>query len=459
MNRALLLALVVSCFSLSAWAQQDNLPVSDLESSLSDVALVVEPLKNKNNRLYEVLAQAYENNPSVRAARAELLAVQEQLDQAQAGFKPSVAADLDVTHTDTEVEGSSFVAQDGGNTSKTASLNLQQPLYRGGRTQAEINQAKNIIAAQEFALSGVEQNILYTAAVTYMDVLRDEAVLTLNENNRELLSHEKERAENRFLVGELTRTDVSQSHARLAAAEANVITAKGQLKRSKAVFQQITGTLPPPDMGYPEKQVELPGTLEEALALADSNNREVLQSQFIKQAAEYNVDSQKGALLPEISAIGQLNKSYDPSSLIDEQRQASVGVNASIPLYQAGADRSRIRQAKKIANQRSIQIVEAKEKAKQETVESWEALQAAQAEVKARELQIEAARIAREGVDYETKLGERTTLDALNANQELLDAQVSLIEAKRNEVVARFALARTLGILVPQKLGFSSITP
>lgn len=425
----------------------------------ADDEAIFAPLENLNDTLFTALETAYQNNPRARAARAELGVIEEQLDQAQAGFKPTITANADVTHVDTETEGTSFITNDGGNTSKSASLDLSQPLYRGGRTYADINQAQNTIKAQGLYVSAIEQEVLYQAAEAYMNVLRDEAVLALNINNRELVAREKEQAENGFLVGELTRTDVSQAQARLAASEAEVITARGDVKRSRAVYQKIINAPPPKDMAYPKTVIDVPSDLEEVISIAATNNRAILQSRFIKEAAFYNVDSRIGAMLPEVKAIGRLDKTYDPSDFIDEQRQAAIGIQATMPLYQAGTNLSRVREARKTANQRIIEITVAKEAARQEAIANWESLEAAKAEVLARQSQIEAARIAREGVQYEAELGQRTTLDALDANQELLDAQVSLITARRNEVVARFALAETLGLLVPQKLGFSSITP
>lgn len=416
-------------------------------------------LSETNGTLYEAIALAYENNPTARAARAELLAVEELLDQAKAGYRPTISADGDITHTDTDTKGQSFITSDGTNTSKSAALNLSQPLYRGGSTAADISGARNNITAQSLSLSATEQSIIYEAAAAYMDVLQSKAIFELNEQNYNLVSKELEQAQNRFTVGEVTRTDVSQSEARLAAANANIITAKADYKSAIAVYRRIIGSPPPIDMAYPEKLFDLPENLEDAISVSQTNNREVLQAKYINAAAEDNVDSVFGELFPQVSAKGSLNKTYDPSDFIEEQRQTSIGVTASIPLYQAGSTRSRIREAKKRANQRYIQILDAQNLAKQETISNWEAFEAAKAETIARQAQIEAARIAQEGVQYETEFGERTTLDALNANQELLDAQVGLVTAKRNEIVARFALGRSLGLLVPQNFGFSSITP
>lgn len=421
-----------------------------------DSSSVLKGLDNVNDVLYEVLSLTYLNNTTIRAARAETLSIQEQLTQAKSGYLPKVEAVADVTYTDTKAEGNSFIVSNGGNTSKSAGLNLNQPLYRGGSTQANITQSQNIIAAQEFNLSGIEQMTLYDAVVAYMDLYRDQAVLELRNNNKRLVEKELDQAKARFKVGEITRTDVSQSEARLADAKAGVINAQAAVKTSMAVFQQVVGSPPPIDMGYPVIKFDIPTILDEALSLAESNNRDILQARFIKQAANARIDSVKGELLPQINAIGRLDKSYTPSDFIDEQRQAAVGVTASIPLYTGGATQSRIREAKKIELQRAEQVNAVREQVKKEVISHWEDWEAAKAETVARVSQVEASTVAREGVHYETEFGERTTLDSLNANQELLTAQVELIKSKRNEIVARFGLARSLGLLVPQNLGFST---
>ena len=162
-------------------------------------------------------------------------------------------------------------------------------------------------------------------------------------------------------------------------------------------------------------------------------------------------------MLPEFSLTGGLSKSYDPQpGTLDETRESTVGVSASIPLYQAGSVRSRVRQAKQTANQRFIQIMEARRRVRAETISSWENLAAAKAEIISRRAQVEASAMAQEGVRYESDFGERTILDALDADQEYLDAQVGLVSARRNEIVARFSLAAVLGRLTPEILEFSS---
>ena len=456
-----LVIFLITIHSSFVYAQDEAGLLYETEQMLAshDASPVLERLEQRNDTLYDALALAYENNPQLKAARKEYLVVEEQLPQAQAGLKPRVTIDADVTHTHTETEGTSFITSDGGNLSKSASLNISQPLFNGGSTVANIKSARNTITAQSLRLSQTEQAVLYETVVAYMDLLQSKAIVDLNESNKKLAMRELERSESGFTVGELTRTDISQAEARLAEANAGVISAVSDYESAVAVYQQRVGADPFDNLAYPEKVFELPPTLEECLALADSNNRQVLIAKFVNRAAEEDVDSVSGEFLPQISAGGSLNKSYDPNDFLDEQQQLTAGINASIPLYEAGATRSRLRQAKKTANQRYLEILNAQNMTRQEVISLWNSLRAAEAEIKARQTQVEAARIAREGVHYETELGERTILDTLDSNQELLDAQVNLVIAKRNEVVGRFALARSLGLLVPQKLGFNTINP
>ena len=417
---------------------------------------VLNRLEQRNNQLYLALKNAYHNNPEVLAARKEFLVVTEQLPQAESGYKPTIGSEANVTYTDTETKGQSFITSDGGNTAKGASVSLSQPLFRGGSTVADIKGAKNTIKAQLFALSAVEQNVLYDTAVAYMDVLRDMALVELRQHNHSLLDYELARAQSRFEVGELTRTDVSQSKARLAQSYADLIDAQGDLRASRAVYQQMTKVPVPQNIAFPAVTLNLPQTLSDALEIALGNNRDILQAQYIDAAAQDNIDSRLGALMPQLSAQGQISKNYDPSDFIEEQDQSQIGVTLSIPLYEAGKNRSRLREAKKQASQRSLELRYEVDRVEKDVRMAWESWEVAKATIKARREQIKAAEIAKEGVLYETEFGERTTLDALNATQELLEAQIDFVTARRDEVVASFNLARLIGWLVPQNLGFET---
>jgi TolC family type I secretion outer membrane protein len=413
----------------------------------------------ENNGLFHSLAQAYEKNSTLQAARMEYKVVREELPLAQSGLKPTITGDADITYSNIETEGQNFIGNDGSNTAKSAALNLSQPLFKGGTTLAEIREAKNTITAQSLALSNIEQGIIYDAAVAYMDVLQNNAIVELNSKNLDLVARELEQTQAGFDVGELTRTDVSQAKSRLAQAKADLIAAEADLEKVKATYERVVGDVFRGTPAYPDKVIYLPETLSEAISIAETNNRNVLRAKFVTQAAEDNIDSVRGELLPQISAQSGLGRIYDQNDFVDEQDQFTLGVNATIPLYQAGSTRTRMKQAKILANQRYLEVIDARQLAKEEAIMSWEALKSAQAEINARRSQVEAARVAQEGVHFEADVGERTVLDKLNANQELLNAEVDLVKARRNEIVAQFALARGLGLLVPQKLGFSSVNP
>jgi outer membrane protein len=430
----------------------------ELEGSAASKALVNEGGKIVINntgqvqKLEHVLLESYVDNPTLRAARSELKAVHERLPQAQAGWKPTVTVDADVNKA--KLSQSPGKLRYDGTTSKSVGIDVVQPLYRGGRTMAAVDGASYVIGAQRAILNATEQRIMQDVAIAYMDVVRDQAVLELRTNNKTVIEKQLEATRTRFEVGELTKTDVSQAEARQARAEADVTRARAVLKSSEANFTRLAG-LVPGTLGYPRLNFNFPKDLDQATAFAESNNPAVIASKFTHKASITDIDGIFGELLPSISLFAAADKEYDPQpGSLDSSESAVFGVNASIPLYQGGATRSRVRQAKYNANKRLVNIQETIRSSQSETITNWEAWHASKAEIFSREAQVDAARIAREGVYQEADLGSRTILDTLDADQEYLDAQVALVGARRNEIVAQFALANTLGILTPQTLGF-----
>ena len=411
---------------------------------------------------YESLKLAYANNPTIRAARAQYKSVLEELPKARAGWLPEVELSSSVVYNKTDSGDGGFDsfsgAADNGNLSKDVSVNVEQNLYRGGGTQASMQAARSIIAAQQARTENIEQAILLQAATAYMDVYRDETLLRLRENNHMVVALQMEATQKRFEVGELTKTDVSQAQARLAKAEADVITARGALRTAQARYEQIVGEKPPNDLHYPEVYLDLPIDLESVLELAESGNLDVLLAQANYEAAEKDVDGVFGELLPSMTVSGSWTASEDPQpGFLEDEKSGSVSLVARMPLYQSGATRARIRERKHIANQRYIEIHETIRAARQETTHYWQELETAKAEIRSRTAQVSAAATAQEGVDIETEFGERTVLDALNADQEYLDAEAALTTAMRNEIVSLFSLAKSLGILTADNLGFANI--
>lgn len=408
---------------------------------------------SQNSGLVDALRTAYANNPTLRAARAEMRATAEALPQAQSGWMPQ--SDLTATVTTADIDSDS--AAD-GTTSKNLELSVTQPLYRGGRTVAGIGSAQNRIMAQGAILNATEQQLLLNVATSYMNVVRDKALVDLSENNIAVVKKQLDASRNRFEVGEVTRTDVAQSEARLARAEANRTTAVGNLKSSMAVYEQFVGQPADKLTGEPVK-FSFPETLDDAIALGEKSSPNVLASEFLHQSAEKDIGVFFGQLLPELGLSASVDKTWDPQpGSAGDTTTKSLSLVATIPLYEGGYNRSQVRQAKYLANQRYIEILESKRDARQSVISNWETLMAARAEINSRNAQVEANRVAQEGVRQEAELGTRTILDALDADQEYLDSQVALVSAQRDEVVASFALAQSLGILTPRTLGFPELS-
>lgn len=406
-----------------------------------------------NQPLLEALRTAYINNPTLRAARAEMRATSEFLPQAQSGWMPVANANGTATKADIDPRRSG-----GGTTSKTLGLSVTQPLYRGGRTVSGIDSAENRIKAQAAILDATEQQLLLNVATAYMNVVRDRALLALSENNITVVNRQMDASRSRFEVGEVTRTDVAQSQARLARAQANRTTAIGNLKSSLAVYEQLVGT-PANNLVQTTVNFVFPASRDEATALADRNSPLIAASTYLHQSAEEDIGTIFGELLPELGLSANIERTWDPQpGRIPDTTNKSLSLVATIPLYEGGYTRSRVRQAKFTANQRYIETMETQRETRQNVVSNWETWKASQAEIISRQSQVEANRIAQEGVRQEAELGTRTILDALDADQEYLDAQVALVSAQRDEIVASFALARALGILTPATLGFPEIS-
>lgn len=402
--------------------------------------------------LLDALRTAYINNPTLRAARAEYRASAESLPIAQSGWMPNANANGTVTTADID-PGS----MGDGTTSTTLGATLTQPLYRGGRTVSGIDSAENRIKAQAAILDATEQQLLLSVATNYMNVVRDRALVDLSENNISVVNRQLDASRNRFEVGDVTRTDVAQSEARLARAQASRTTASGNLKSSLAAYERLVG-VPAQNLVQTKMNFAFPPTLDEAMALADKNNPVITATHFLHASAEKDIGVIFGELLPELGLSANIEKDWDPQpGRLPDTTTKSLSLVATVPLYEGGYTRARVRQAKYTANQRYIEIMEAQRETRENVISTWENWKTAQAEIASRQAQVEASRVAQEGVRQEAELGTRTILDALDADQEYLDAQVALVSAQRDEVVASFALARALGMLTPATLGFPEL--
>ncbi len=392
--------------------------------------------------LNEALIQTYQSNPTLSAARAELRATNERVPQALSNWRPLV-----------ELEGSGGKAYDDnvrptgtsdGRSPASGELVVTQPLYRGGRTVAGTQRAENEVLAQRARLESTEQDVLTNAVTAYADVWRDQSVLALNINNEQVLNRQLEATQDRFDVGELTRTDVAQSESRLSSATADRIGAEGNLSSSRATFENVIGVYPQ-RLDQPPLPSELPNSLEEVVSAAESANPRVLATSYDERAAQRSVREVEGELLPSVNLQGSVGYQHERSSRTNEGSSAEVLAIVSVPLYQQGSVSSRVRESKQVASQRRLLVREALRQAREDAISAWESLLTARAQIAALLQSVRANEIALEGVRQENAVGARTVLDVLDAEQELLDAQVGLVSAQRDEIVASYQVLSAVG--------------
>jgi outer membrane protein len=402
--------------------------------------------------LDEALAATYVGNPELQAARASLRATDEQVPQALSGWRPTVSVSGSYGRESYEQNTSTQIDREIGLNPKNLTFTVSQPLFRGFRTQNATEGAENTIKAARGSLTATEQSVLLSAASTYMDVLRDMSVLELNVNNEQVLRRQLDATTDRFEVGEITRTDVSQAEARYAGAVASRIAAESDLQATRATFEQIIG-VPPENLEWPDEVSGLPTTLEDSIQLAESQQPSLIAAEYTARAAVDNVREVRGELLPTVSLEASSTQNWESSNHDSYSNVQAVVATVSVPLYQAGSVYSRLRAAKSSAGQSRLEVDLTQQQVRASAVQSWESLQSARAQIDSLTSQVDSSRIALEGVQREAQVGSRTVLDVLDAEQELLDAQVNLVLARRNERVASFQLLSAVGMLTAQSLG------
>lgn len=405
--------------------------------------------------LKEALAKAYLTNPTLLAARAELRATDEGVPEAISGWRPTVSFDYDIGKSKTDSNSTSSSSGNSQNrTPKTSSVTIDQNLFNGWRTQSGIESAEQAVLSQRAQLASTEQTIMLNAATAYMDVIRDEAVLKLNQANELVLGRQLEATRDRFEVGEVTRTDVAQAEARLSRAKADRIESEGALTISRAAYRNIIGDFPG-TLKSAGPLDDLPASKEEAMASAKSGNPDVVAARHDERAAKSAIKTAEGALYPTVNLEGELSRRDQASSPTSRSEEASITASVSVPLYQAGAVSARIRAAKQQWSQERRDLDAAVRTAIQEAAQSWERYVTARAQVNAFAAEVRAAEIALEGVKQEAQVGSRTVLDVLDAEQELRDARVSLVRARRDVTVASFEVRQAVGTLVASRLSLA----
>ena len=393
------------------------------------------------------LAQAYLGNPQLKAERAKLRAVDEQVPQALAAMRPSV--NVSATAQSGRVTDHTASANYGLH-AKTSSLDITQPLYRGGRIQAGISGAQNKVLAERAALLSVEQATLLSAATAYMDVLRDQLSLDLIINYQKSLEHRYEIEKRRLIIGENTRTDVSQAEARLAQAMSDRLQAEAALLSSTSDYTRIIG-VEPGKLLNPTISLNLLTSLEDVLESARSNNPDVVSAQYFELSARNDVEAADGELLPAVDMVGSMSRSWDTSTTQDVLDSASLQVRLTIPIDN-GSVTSRAREARQTANQAMIQVEVAQRAAVDKAMKGWNFLKAAQAQIHAREVEIRSINEALKSLRTEVNIGSRMVSDLLNSEQEALSGRLGLITAKHDVVLWAMNVLAAAGQLNAQNL-------
>jgi outer membrane protein len=406
----------------------------------------------QSQALIDALTAAYLNNPTLLARRARLRSTDEGIPQALSDWRPDVSMSVDGGYSDVHNSGSTGTGQNQWRNSAGYSVDLTQPLFRGGRTLAATSEAENNVRAERARLLGVEQTILLSTISAYMDAFRDEAVLKLNINNEQVLARQLEATRDRFEVGEITRTDVHQAEARRAQAKADRIQSEGDLEASRAAYLNAVGEAAPGNLAAPDMPSGIPDTKEDSLKIAAVKSPTVIAAEFARLAALDNADEVWGELLPELELTAGYSRAFEGSAEQGHIDTAKVGVSLAVPIYQQGAVYSRLREARQDAAELAFTVDEQRRVAVETASRAWESLQTAKARVVSFNAQIDASVVALEGVQREASVGSRTVLDVLDAEQELLDARVSHVRARRDELVAMYEVKSALGQMTARDL-------
>jgi outer membrane protein len=409
------------------------------------------------------LVRAYQSNPQLNAQRAQVRSTDENVPQALSGYRPKVAitASAGYQYLDslsTQGTTPNTFEDHGTNAPRSAGITATQTLYNGNQTANKTRAAESQVSGAREALRVLEQGVLLNAATIYMDYLRDAAIVEVQKSNTRVLEQTLKQTQDRFNVGEVTRTDVAQSEAQLAAGRTQQLQAESNLTTTRSNFRRIIGN--EPEALAPGSPVDrfLPATLPSAVELSLTDNPNVTAAMFGIDVNFLTVKVNEGALLPTLTAQVAVQQSYEQLLTTYRSFGASAIAQLTIPVYQGGAEYSLIRQSKENLAQQRLVLEQTRDQTRANTVTAWGQLVAGKAQVASAQSQVTASEIALNGVREEAKAGQRTTLDVLNAQQALVNARVALVTAQHDRVVASYSVLNAVGRLSPIVLKLPTTT-
>ena len=409
------------------------------------------------------LVKAYQNNPQINVQRAVVRATDENVPQALAGYRPRIGATITGGEQSSSTTSqllpeppgtpAQYFTNSGQNATYSGGLTIAQTVFNGFQTANRTRAAESSVLVARETLRNTEQSVLLNAAIAYMNVLRDYANLALQKRNVEVLQDGLRETNTRFKVNDVTSTDISQSESRLAGGITQVYSAEANYEASAAAYRQIIGE--DPVKLSPGTAVDrfMPKTLLECIAVGTSQHPAITSAVYNLNLAQHQVAIAESALLPTFVVQGNAQQSFEPQLDVPKSYNLSVIGQLSVPLYQGGAEYSAVRQAKETLGQRRLELDLARTQVRQGIVQAWAQLESVKKQIETTNKQVKAAESALNGVREEARVGQRTTLDVLNAQQELVNARASVVATQRDRVVASFNLLAAIGRLSPDVLG------
>ncbi|MFL6721280.1 MAG: TolC family outer membrane protein [Sphingomonas sp.] len=403
--------------------------------------------------LREALVSAYRTNPTLTAQRQSLEATDATIAIAKAAGRPQVSGTVGINR---DLSRSGVLDTGGHGPTLSAGVDVSYPLFNGGSVRNSVRAAETRVLAGRATLTAVEGDVFVLAVSAYMDVIRDRAIVELNQNNVKVLQTNLEATTDRFKIGDLTRTDVAQSEARLQLGRSQLAEAVGRLAASEATYRQDIGHAPGP-LAPPPPLPPLPTTADEAVRIALANNPDLIAISRQAIASGYDVNVARAGRLPTLSAVGSGTYVNELGGSVgtfpSTGSQTAIGLAARVPIFQGGLPAARIRQAQALQGQVLEQVVGTERAVVQAARAAFATYQAAQKAIQANTVAVQANELALEGNRAEQSVGTRTIIEVLNAEQELLNSQVLLVTAKRDAYVAGFQLLNAMGQAQAQELG------
>ena len=426
------------------------------------MGLTVAAVQADARTLQEALAITYASNPALQAQRALQRATDENVPAALAGWRPTVSVTANAGYADAATIARSAgrdtvnggIANAGNRGTNSETLTVSQPLYRGGATRSGTNKAENQVMSQRATLLAAEQTAFQNAVNAYVQVIQAQRTLELNTNNEQVLARQLQATQDRFRVGEITRTDVAQAEAALAGAKAQRQTAQGNLETARSAYRQVVGELP--DTLIEPQPLKLPkATMDLAREMAEKNNPTVVAALFADAAAKDNVDVQYSRLMPTLSFQGSYGRTVDVTSKNVTVRTNQALLVANVPIFQGGVEYAAIRQAVQQQQQSRKALEDARRTAVQQLTTAWQTYLATKETITSTREAIRSNEIALEGVQREAIVGSRTTLDVLNAEQTLLISRTTLVTNLAGLVTASYQVAGAVGRLTARDLNLN----